>query len=516
MPRMINTTRSSSSTQHAHCRGPSFKVLVIAFIVLSTVSTIFRSSLVTTGVAQRSLLEHYWLAAPFLATADDADNDRNKPQEIGKPLNIVLLYADDWRHDALGVAGTLPVETPFLDWLSTNKGVRFTHNCVTTSVCWISRVTLHMGQYLSRHGGARVMDNTWYEKFNQSFPALLKEAGYYLAYIGKWHTVDFPKIEQHWDYSTIYYGRHFFPGTPRQQHVTERNQLDAIQTLKDRPRDKPFQMTVAFFAPHADDDSPEQFFPQETSMSKYQNLTLTPPVNMTESHSRLPPFFGEENIARQRWHVRFDEPTKYDKMLKNYYRLITEVDSACQAIWQELENQGILNETMVIFTTDNGYYHGEHGLAGKWYPHEESIRVPLIVWDPRMPLGKQGTTEDAFTLNVDLAPTILGAANVSIPIVMQGQDVSNLYLKEEATRPQWRKEFFYEYPSLFGRTVIPGSTALVTKGLKYIHWPEWETEQLFNLTNDPQEEHDEIENPAYAEVLSDLKIRHESLRERVK
>ncbi|CAB9516457.1 Extracellular sulfatase SULF-1 [Seminavis robusta] len=526
-----STTTARSSSQH-HNNGSSLKQITVGLVLCMTVLSIFQSSHSTHSVSQRSLFQQYnsWITQATAATTsssnfwlfaatDENNNDDadNKPREIGKPLNIVLLYADDWRHDALGVAGKLPVETPFLDWLSTQKGVRFTHNCVTTSVCWISRVTLHMGQYLSRHGGAKVMNSSWYQNFNMSFPALLQQAGYYLAHIGKWHTADFPKIQGYWNYSTIYYGRHFFPGHPRPLHVTERNQQDAIRILRERPQDKPFQMTVSFFAPHSEDDNPEQFLPQERSKEVYyQNITLKPPVNMTESYARLPHWFGESNIARQRWHARFDEPTKYDKMLKNYYRLITEVDSACQAIWQELEAQGILNETMVIFTTDNGFYHGEHGLAGKWYPHEESIRVPLIIWDPRMPNSKQGTTEDAFTLNVDLAPTILGAANISTPSVMQGQDVAQLYLREEETRPGWRKDFFYEYPSIFGKTVIPGSTAVVRKGLKYIQWPEWGTEQLFNLTSDPQEEQDVIKDPAYAGVLTKLKIRHDSLREWVK
>lgn len=311
------------------------------------------------GLQPRILFQQYLIdpAFSYLDLKDDSESDRggDAPKQIDKPLNIVLLYADDWRHDALGVAKTLPVETPFLDWMST-QGVRFTHNCVTTSVCWISRVTLHMGQYLSRHGGARVRDSSWYKNFNMSFPSLLKEAGYYLAHIGKWHTYNFEQIQNVWDYTTIYYGRHFFPGTPKAIHVTERNEADAITTLRNRPTDKPFMMTVAFFAPHSWDEDPRQFVPQEKTINTtYQNTTLSPPVDMAESFGRLPHFFGEENIARKRWHARFDEPTKYDTMLKNYYRLITEVDSACQAIWNELEAQGILNETMVIFTTDNGF-----------------------------------------------------------------------------------------------------------------------------------------------------------------
>ena len=483
----------------------TFREIALGFSLAVAIVTILGSFQATQGVTQRSLMQQYWsdTSSNFFATTDEQQSTH---KNNNKPLNIVLLYADDWRHDALGVAKTLPVQTPFLDWMST-QGVRFTHNCVTTSVCWISRVSLHLGQYLSRHGAARVLDDHWYQHFHTSFPALLKQTGYYMAHIGKWHTANFEQIEHYWDFSKIYYGKHFFPANPRPLHVTERNQRDALKVLrKRRPRDKPFMMTVAFFAPHSWDENPEQFVPQEATVNTtYQNMTLVPPVNMTESYARLPHFFSETNIARKRFHLRFDEPTKYDKMLKNYFRLITEVDAACQAIWNELEAQGILNETMVIFTTDNGFYHGEvstfenkrfvmhalndddvtsnhnrqlilfklsvdlpsmqHGLAGKWYPHEESIRVPLIVWDPRMPREKQGTTEDAITLNVDLAPTILNAADVAVPSVMQGRDISDLYLTQDA-KTGWRTEFFYEYPALFGKDIIPGSTALVRKDIK--------------------------------------------------
>ncbi len=112
-------------------------------------------------------------------------------------------------------------------------------------------------------------------------------------------------------------------------------------------------------------------------------------------------------------------------MMKNYYRLATEVDATCGVVLNELEKQGVLDNTLVIFTTDNGYYHGEHGLADKWYPHQESIRVPLIIEDPRMPRDRQGTTNDDFTLSVDLAPTILAAAGIAAPKQMQGRDIGS-------------------------------------------------------------------------------------------
>jgi arylsulfatase A-like enzyme len=111
-----------------------------------------------------------------------------------------------------------------------------------------------------------------------------------------------------------------------------------------------------------------------------------------------------------------------------------------------LKARGSTETTLVIFTTDNGYFHGEHGLADKWYPYEESIRVPLIVLDPRMPESKRGKNNDDFALNVDLAPTILAFAGVAAPAGMQGRDIAPLYLA--AKRPAWRQEFFYEPPTI--------------------------------------------------------------------
>ena len=130
-----------------------------------------------------------------------------------KPLNIVILYADDWRHDDIGVASpNNVVHTPFLDWLANTQGIRFTHNCVTTSVCWISRATLHTGQYYSRHKATRPIDNEWYQGWGNSFPEVLKKLGYYVGHIGKWHSKDFGDISGTYDFKRMYFGRHWFPG----------------------------------------------------------------------------------------------------------------------------------------------------------------------------------------------------------------------------------------------------------------------------------------------------------------
>ena len=197
-------------------------------------------------------------------------------------------------------------------------------------------------------------------------------------------------------------------------------------------------------------------------------------------------------------------------MMRNYYRLATEVDTTCGRVLAELERQGLRDNTLVIFTTDNGYFHAEHGLADKWYPHEESIRVPLIVRDPRMAQAKRGQTNDDFTLNVDLAPTILAAAGIKAPATMQGRDFAPLYLA--AQKPAWRTEFFYEHAIIQRTNFIPSSEALVRKDWKYFYWPDFKTEQLFDLRADPLEENDLIAEPSQATRLTEIRRRFAELK----
>jgi arylsulfatase A-like enzyme len=226
---------------------------------------------------------------------------------------------------------------------------------------------------------------------------------------------------------------------------------------------------------------------------------------------RLPPFIAnEKNEGRVRWHWRFDTPEKYQTMMKNYYRLAAEVDTTCGRVLAELAKQGVLDNTLVLFTGDNGYYHAEHGLADKWYPHEESIRVPLIVRDPRLGKARRGQTNDDFALNVDLAPTILDAAGLKAPRNMQGRDLAPLYL--EGQKPEWRTEFFYEHATIQNTNFIPSSEALVRKGWKYFYWPDFNTEQLFDLRADPMEESDRIADPAQAVRLAEMRRRFAELK----
>jgi len=200
--------------------------------------------------------------------------------------------------------------------------------------------------------------------------------------------------------------------------------------------------------------------------------------------------------------------------MKNYYRLASEVDAACGRIVAELKAQGLLENTLVLFTGDNGYFHGEHGLADKWYPYEESIRVPLIVRDPRMAAERRGGTNDDFVLNADLAPTILAAARAAAPPRMQGADFAPLYLSER--KPAWRDEFYYEHAIVRSKEFIPASEAVVRRDAKYLNWPDFAHEELFDLAADPQEERNLAADPARAAQKAELRRKLEEWRARVK
>ena len=464
-----------------------------------------RAFLIVTSLLSPLQVMEVLAACCFLTLAKPADVSG---QEKSKPLNIVILYADDWRHDTLGCAGNPIVKTPHLDRMA-QGGIRFTHNYVTTAICGVSRASMLTGQWMSRHGNRAfaAFKTPWAE----TFAGLLRARGYWLGHVGKWHCGAFPK--EHFDFGRSYMGTHWLKQADGSLvHVTRKNEKDALEFLRDRPREKPFCLTVSFFATHAEDRNPKQYLPQPESMELYKDVTVPVPKTATDAHFRkLPPFLAnDKNEGRNRWHWRFDTPARYQEYMKNYYRLATEVDAVCGKVMEELRKQGLLENTLVIFTTDNGYFHGEHGLADKWYPFDESIHVPLLVLDPRLPREKQGSTHDAFTLNVDLAPTILAAAGSDAPQGMQGRDFAPLYLKME--RPAWRTEFFYEHPVIRNKDFIPASEALIRKDWRYFYWPDFKREQLFHLAVDPFEETDVVAAPKNASLLNEMRKRFAELK----
>jgi arylsulfatase len=429
-------------------------------------------------------------------------------------LNIVFFIADDLRWNSLGCMGNTMLQTKNIDALS-ETGIRFTNACVTTAISMVSRATLLTGQYMSRHGIREFGIPLSEEAFSETYPGILKKAGYWTGYVGKYGV---GKIEvNNFNFSTEYEGRHWLPDDKGDSiHVTEKNTIDALKFLIERPKDKPFSLSVGFFATHAQDNHPDQYRYQPESEKLYSEAVIPVPETASDTFYKSLPYFlrNESNEGRIRWHWRFDTPEKYQKYMKAYYRMLTEMDLAIGRIITELKNQGVYDKTLIIFMGDNGYFHGEHGLADKWYPYEESIRVPLIVHDPRLPATSGKVVNDEFVLNLDIAPTIVAASGQKVPKGMQGEDFSKLYLSTKDEK--WRTDFYYEHPFVTNESRIPTSEALVTHRDKYIWWPFYKYEEYFDLKNDPFEKHNEINNPEKRREIQIIKERFKELKEKAK
>jgi Sulfatase len=305
--------------------------------------------------------------------ANASQHTETKKEEDDR-LNILLLYADDWTMKVLGKFDP-NIKTPNIDKMADN-GLLFTNNCVTTSVCWISRTTLVTGVYYSRHlqfaphSSNMFTTNPWNETL---FPKL-KSAGYYTGLMGKWHMPQpEPEMTIAFDKRNFYYGQHwsedFSPHGSNEKHqITDKNLVDALDFLQTRPKDKPFFLKVSYFATHAWDGHKPPYMPKnETRRRHYPpSMFVQPPKTATEWHwENLPRFFNRQNEGRSRWRHRFDEPN-FQESIKDLYAMATEVDTTVGVILEELKKQNVMDKTVIIFTTDNGNLHGEHGLAEKW------------------------------------------------------------------------------------------------------------------------------------------------------
>lgn len=468
------------------------------------------------AVSGRSVRVTTLVSALVLAVTAGVSSAQSAGARLGppQPLNVVLLIIDDTRWDSIGAAGNRIVRTPRIDEVA-KDGVRFEQARVTTSICMVSRATLLTGQYMSRHGITVFGREIAPDAFADTFPAVLRRAGYWTGYVGK-YGVGTPRSGD-FDFLRAYEGTHWMadPGGGR-IHVTEKNARDAIDFLRARPKDKPFLLTVGFFAAHAQDRDPGQYLPQDWSATFYEGVKIPPPLRGDPKYwAALPPFLSNEaNEGRVRYHWRFDAPEKYQAYMTRYFRLITEVDDAVGRVVEELRRQRLYDNTLIIFIGDNGYFQADRGLADKWYPYEESDRVPLVVRDPRLSPGRRGMARDQFALNIDVAPTIVAAAGLPVPPVMQGQDLSPLYLQARA--PAWRDEFFYEHPTVLGKERIPSSQGVIRRDWKYIEWPEFGHQQLFDMKNDPGEIRNLAGHAAYASQQARMRQRLEAWRQRVR
>ncbi len=421
--------------------------------------------------------------------------------------NIVFLLSDDQRADALGCSGNRIIETPAIDQLA-SEGTRFTRHYITTPICYASRASIFTGQFVKTHGLTEFKDPFTDTQWSQCYPAVLRDAGYYTGFIGKWG-IGGELREADFD---VWHG---FPGQglyfPDKQdptvHLTTVMGEQAVDFITNAPRDKPFALSVSFKAPHVQDQDPRQFLYDPKLESLYADVTIPDPPLSDPAYFNALPEFIRTSENRVRWEKRFATPEMYQTSVKGYYRLISGIDNQVAAIRATLEAEGLAENTIVVYTSDHGFYLGDRGLAGKWLLHDESLAGPLIIHDPRIPVGERPATRDAMTLNIDLAPTLLDLAGLSVPEGMDGQSLVPALTPGKHTT---RDECFFEHHFGHDRAnPIPASEGIRTDNWKYIRYvlSQEGYEELYDLKNDPGETTNLAEIPKYTKRLEKMRVR---------
>ena len=446
------------------------------------------------------------LALPLLfATAATA---------AAKAPNIVIIYPDDQRWDALsaiqqeqGEKARFPwLKTPALDRLAAS-GMRFRNAFVVNSLCSPGRTCVLTGQY--SHSNGVINNRTPLPQDAPTFAKALQQAGYRTAYFGKWHMGNQQERPGFDEYASfIGQGRYFncplnVNGTitPTKGWIDDVTTTRAIEFLSRQSPDKPFLLFLGFKSPHGPrggENLPER-------LRKLFAGAQSRPVPNLNSPT---PFFGKGRksaAARANMEPKGNEASSVKGHIE-YMRHIAGIDENTGRLLAALDASPHAADTVVIFTSDNGYYLGEHGLGDKRSAYDESIRTPLII---RWPGKIKPATSDAMALNIDLAPTILELAGLPVPAAIQGRSLRPLF--DGATPADWRTSFFYEY---FKEDGFKSPTVLATRttDAKLIHYPghpEWS--ELFDLKADPFETRNLYQDSAGTALRGKLQAEHERL-----
>jgi len=422
--------------------------------------------------------------------------------------NIIFLLTDDHKLDALGCMGNRIIQTPNLDRMAA-EGVTFDQHCVTTAICMTSRASIFTGLYARAHQIWDFQKPFSAEQMRRTYPELMRASGYHTGFIGKYGVGAGPTMPaQRFDFwrGVPGQGPRFPQYQGREVHVTEMFGGQALEFLDQAPKEKPFCLSVSFNVPHVDDNSPEQFRPGKSTEGMYDGVKFPWPKTADTRYIEQMPVEVQRSENRRRWAVRFGTPELFQSSMRKYYRLITEVDTQVGLLRRKLREQGRDGNTVILFTGDHGFYLGEHGLAGKWFMHEESIRTPLVVYDPRLPARRRGARVTETTLNIDFHPTMLSLAGLRAPDGTMGRDFSPL-LRGEQTR--WRSEFYYEH-NFPNNGWIPSTEGVRTNEWKYTLYTDCQPqyEELFDLRNDRLEERNLAKASDQAQRVSAMRARY--------
>jgi len=482
---------------------------------------------------------------PVLVSCDSSA----KQKDADRP-NILFIMSDDHGYQAISCYNGQLNQTPNIDRIA-NEGVMFTRCFVTNSICAPSRAVILTGKF-SHQNGLRI-NGPRFDGSQVTFPKLLQKEGYETAMIGKWHLGSDPTGFDYWNIlpgQGDYYNPDFIEmgdTATVEGYVTNLITDFSIEWLKNRNKEKPFCLMVHHKAPH------RCWMPDTTHLGMYNDIKFPLPANFYDTYegrlaaasqkmhmknldpvndlklldkegeiqSPLRKFFEQQigrmnKTQRAAWdrayekeisyykqaHLQGDEllEWKYQRYLEDYLRCIASVDENIGRLLDFIDEQGLAQNTLVVYTSDQGFYLGEHGWFDKRFIYEESFRTPLLI---RLPSKLRKNTIDKLVQNIDYAPTILDLAGARIPEDMQGRSLVPLLERKDETN--WRKSVYYHYYEYPGPHSVKRHYGVRTERYKLIHFyfdiDQWE---LYDLKKDLLEINNLYGKAGYGEITTRL------------
>lgn len=426
-----------------------------------------------------------------LCTPRPAVAQSEAPPANDSPPNIVFFFVDDQTTSMLGCYGNDVVETPTIDSLA-SRGVRFENAFVSQSICWVSRTTVLTGLTGRSYGTPGNPDQARADTVETLVSDRLRDAGYRTGFYGKWHA-RMPrgyKPNEHFDEFEAISRNPFYKTLPdgSLRHETDLIVDRGISFIENQPEGQPFALNLWFNACHAEDGDRRPgigHFPWPIGMNgKYDDTTFAPPRLDDPAIFDAQPEFLKTSITRERFFWRWNSEPKYQTNMQGYARMVSGIDQAIGRLTDALEKAGVADNTIIVYTADNGYFMGNRGFAGKWSHYEESLRVPMIVTDPRVDQSQRGKVSDAMALNLDLPSTFLDWAGVQVPETYQGQSLRPIV--DGQTPEDWRTETFHEHFAVRNR--IPAFEGIRNARFKYVrYFDHGDQEFLYDLQADADE-----------------------------
>lgn len=428
--------------------------------------------------------------------------------------NIIFLFSDDQNTASVGCYGNPEVQTPHMDQLGRN-GVIFNKHYNTTAICMASRANVFTGMYEYKTGTNFQHGDMKPEVWAKTYPVLLRKAGYLTAFAGKFGLeVDGKGLcEDDFDmwgggpgqteYKTAKNAsmKKYAAEFPHSSRAYGAFGRDVIRSAVEK--NQPFCLSISYKAPH------RPVTPDPKFNHVYAGKKFTRPANYgRQAGEHLAP---QSKLGRQ--YPRFEEweyDSNYDKVMAKYYQQVYGVDVSIGMIRDEVKKLGIADNTVIIFTSDNGFICGAHGYGSKVLPMEESSRVPLIIYDPRIAPAAKADQRKELTGNIDMAPTMLSLAGVPIPENVDGRSL--LPLLKKGPVDQWREQL--AFMNVYG-PIGTHSLTCMTADWKYTYW--WygddkmePVEELFHVSEDSLELANEASNPYHATKLDEMRRRYDA------